>query len=695
MACCVPYQMNAGDGPVAHAWWASPADWVRDAYGVGTPCEVFNSASAALLSAGRKFGAFLSIFARNPSLFAFYFFLGLAGTIPMLTMQFLLKDTFQLEPESMKVWGTCVVLPWGMKLAFAFSSDRWAVCGYHRKAYILLGSLVGSVGWFGAGLMVIRRRVVGADSIVDSELAAGSFASFTTFVVCVNLGIAWADACVNAALMDYIAKTDDAPGVQSVKASTQSIGSLIGVLAGSWALTAIDPEVVVLSMAGITLAMFLCGCLIPEERLGPDHDRRLAAQSKFTRGILADVDRSHSNEAGSSSGDSRASGDREAGAAEEGDKSLGEHLLDVWALLHTPSVFRVLVFLAAATLPPDSGTAMFYFLTESLHLSRGFISLVTIVSAACSIFGTFLYFAKLQALSFRTLFLSIFLVCAPLGFLQIALVQRTNVAVGIPDTAFILGDDVLQAITVSIIQTPILVIISDACPTNLKGTAYELVNSVANLCAIASSFLSAGLMDSLGISRTNFHNLTLLLVITNTLNMLPLALTWCLPDRRRPDPRSRTISPDSQQHARIAHTSDGRAVQRGILLSASLAQPENRLWSLLEQDRFVKDQLRRNTRIVLRANVDPPATASWELRQAVPAASRERRAPFRPRLQPLQPGQVVPKAATGSYYRYAAVRGRGVHNINALRAIGSARGGSGWGADVGIGVDPVWGAGAT
>jgi hypothetical protein len=360
------------------------------------------------------------------------------------------------------------------------------------------------------------------------------------------------------------------------------------------------------------------------------------------------------------------------------DKALQEHLWDVWALVRSPRVAKVLLFLAAVTLPPDSGTAMFYFLTGSLGFGRSFISLVSIVSALCAIFGSFLYFARLQSMPFRTLFVAVFLVCTPLGYLQILLVTRTNVAIGIPDRVFLLGDDALQAITVSIIQTPILVIIAGVCPDNLKGTAYELVNSVANICAITSSFLSAGLMGALGISRFDFHNLVLLLLITNTLNLLPLALTWCLPGRER----GRTVSAPGTRTPGSgvvpAHSSGAGRVWAGIIISSALAQPRNLLTAVTEQNRFLaRRSVTAQHFVAVQAHIRPPSTTDWGLRLGLGLGlglgpEQASTAPPRPapyvRVQPVRPGDVIVKGAKQSNFHFVTVSAVNANDINALRS---------------------------
>lgn len=657
--------------PYAHRrlWWWPLNKWVKDSCGVSTASEVCDAVRKGVQATASRLCAFWGIYQRNPALFGFYLLLGLMGTIPGLTGVFLLKDTFGLQPETMKVWGTCVILPWSFKLVFAFASDRWTLWYYHRRFYIVVGSILGFLGWFVASLCVLRRKVVadaGGHVLDEGGFTLPSFATFTLAMVISNLGIAWADACVNAALMDYIVITHDAPGVQSVKVSVQSLGSLVGVLLGSWAVTSIPAWITLLVMAGLCAGTAVLGVLIPEKRSEGAH--RVLLPNAATAAPAAAPQQPNA-------------------------KSLRDHLLDVWGLVKTPRVRRVLMFLIVVTLPPDSGTAMFYFLTERLHFTRGFISIVSIVSAVCGIFGAFLYFAKLQAMPFRTLFIAVFAVCSPLGFMQIMLVTRTNAVVGIPDKIFLLGDDALQAITVSIIQTPILVIIANACPAGLEGTAYELVNSVSNACLILSSFLGAWLMDTLSISRTNFDNLVLLLLLTNTLNMLPIAFTWCLPSGGSKESEPKPDLEESQDQVTQsipegafgilnsegshAHSREVSQVTAGILLASSLTLPPDLLEAVSAQRAFLGQHTRRRGTgdargsfaplLQVRATTGVPTPRDWGLRAGLVHAGKGIR------VQPFRPGDRIVDVAVGSgtpatSYHYAVYTANTAHDVNAVRA---------------------------
>ena len=63
----------------------------------------------------------------------------------------------------------------------------------------------------------------------------------------------------------------------------------------------------------------------------------------------------------------------------------------------------------------------------------------------------------------------------PPAFLQLALVTHANRAVGIPDTLFALGDDVVLTVLGQVAFMPTLVLAAKLCPPGVEGTLFALL----------------------------------------------------------------------------------------------------------------------------------------------------------------------------------------------------------------------------
>ena len=102
------------------------------------------------------------------------------------------------------------------------------------------------------------------------------------------------------------------------------------------------------------------------------------------------------------------------------------------------------------------------------------------------------------------------------------LVFRTNVALGIPDSIFCLGESAILSIVGWICTMPIIVLASRLCPEGMEGTTYALIMSINNLGGIVGSQLGAVLTTALGVTETNMQNFWLLVFICNISTVLPL-----------------------------------------------------------------------------------------------------------------------------------------------------------------------------
>jgi len=79
--------------------------------------------------------------------------LGLA-VFPNLAMSYYFKDTLHLDLAQMSFYNSLLNFIWVFKPLFGFIADSYPICGSHRKAYLLLFSILGSFSWLLLGYWV-------------------------------------------------------------------------------------------------------------------------------------------------------------------------------------------------------------------------------------------------------------------------------------------------------------------------------------------------------------------------------------------------------------------------------------------------------------------------------------------------------------------------------------------------------------
>lgn len=72
---------------------------------------------------------------------------------------------------------------------------------------------------------------------------------------------------------------------------------------------------------------------------------------------------------------------------------------------------------------------------------------------------------------------------------------------------------------------PVLVLACKMCPKNIEGTMYAILMSALNLGSAISEQIGALLILQFGVTDTDFHNLSNLILLTSICSLIPLPLT--------------------------------------------------------------------------------------------------------------------------------------------------------------------------
>jgi len=119
---------------------------------------------------------------------------------------------------------------------------------------------------------------------------------------------------------------------------------------------------------------------------------------------------------------------------------------------------------------------------------------------------------------------------APLGLIQLLLISHLNRTLGIPDGAFLFGDDVVLAVLGEFAFLPILVLAAKICPPGVEAVLFATLMSVFNGASTVGTEVGALLTKYLGITESNFDNLSLLTVICSLSSLYPLVFIGLLDD---------------------------------------------------------------------------------------------------------------------------------------------------------------------
>lgn len=163
------------------------------------------------------------------------------------------------------------------------------------------------------------------------------------------------------------------------------------------------------------------------------------------------------------------------------------------------------------------------------------IGFIFAIGSIGSLLGAVLYQNVLKEHAFKDLLFWTQLLYGLSGMLDLMLVLRLNLKFGLPDYFFVvIGESVSQMIA-RLKWMPLLVLSSKLCPTGIEGTFFALLMSIDNVGVLSASWGGGLLLHVLKITRTQFDNLWLAILIRNILRVSPLCLLFLVP---RADPNS-------------------------------------------------------------------------------------------------------------------------------------------------------------
>lgn len=174
----------------------------------------------------------------------------------------------------------------------------------------------------------------------------------------------------------------------------------------------------------------------------------------------------------------------------------------------------------------------------SLCFMQEIIGSTFAVGAAGSLLGVLIYQNLLKNHPFRDiLFWAQFLYGAS-GLLDLILVLRINLKIGVPDFFFAVIDEAVSHMIVRIKWMPLLVLSAKLCPPGIEGTFFALLMSIDHVGLLSSSWAGGLLLHILKVTRTQFGNLWVAILIRSFLRLVPLVFLYLIP---RNDPNFSTL----------------------------------------------------------------------------------------------------------------------------------------------------------
>ncbi|KAI9914536.1 hypothetical protein PsorP6_007844 [Peronosclerospora sorghi] len=414
----------------------------------------------------------------------------------ILAVNYFFKEHLHLEPTHSQVLQLVVKLPWRIKPVYGILSDSLPLFGYHRKSYMMICSIVGTA----TSLALAVPELVTTPAVAVSVLMLQS------------LAVAVIDVVIDARVVEMSRRdpTHGASDLQSVSWIASSLGGMVGAFLSGPATGTLGVRTVFGVSAVGPVITFLFSMYMEETK-------SILSKRLFVASATAQLRQLH--------------------------VAICTRIVWMCALW---------VFLSHAIAPAYT-QILFYFSTDVLHFTPEFLGTVSAIGFLFLMTGTMLYNTFFTHVSFRRIFFMAQLCLAIVSLLDVVLVTRTNLELGIPDKAFVLGDHVVADVIGRLKTMPIMVLCAKLCPRGIEGTLFALLMSISNVSYSVSEFWGALLCDWMGISQHAYGLLGIAIVVRSALKIVPICFLFLIPST---DPQamietldlSRHVGDDDEEH---------------------------------------------------------------------------------------------------------------------------------------------------
>ncbi|KAM2994176.1 hypothetical protein FF2_046178 [Malus domestica] len=419
---------------------------------------------------------------------------GLSMGLSRISIQYYLKDDQKVQPSEAQVYFGIIQIPWIVKPFWGLLTDTLPVLGYRRKPYFVFAGLLG----------VISMLVLSLDKNLNLTMSLLALMAGSAGVAIADVTI---DACVTQNSIRHPSLAGD---MQSLCGLSSSVGALVG----------------------FSLSGFLVHLVGPKGVFG---------LLSIPPGLVILVGIMH----------------RESRACNFAYKQVSVKLLDVgkamWTTLKCSSVWRPCLYMyLSLALALNVREGMFYWYTDAKggpSFSKEVVGSIFSIGAVGSLFGVLLYQNFLKSYPFRDVLFWTQLLYGASGMLYLVLVLRINLKFGLPDYLFVVIDEGISMLIGRLKWMPLLVLSSKLCPAGIEGTFFAILMSIDHIGMLSSTWAGGLLLHILNITRTQFENIWMAILIRSLLRIVPIALLFLIP---RSDPNL-TILPSEMLRTKKAN----------------------------------------------------------------------------------------------------------------------------------------------
>ncbi|CXI22706.1 folate transporter 1, putative [Plasmodium berghei] len=204
--------------------------------------------------------------------------------------------------------------------------------------------------------------------------------------------------------------------------------------------------------------------------------------------------------------------------------NIKKQIKSIYEIIKKSYIQKFILFIFIMMSTPSSGSILFFFMANELQFTPKLLGKISMFQSLASLLAILLYMLILSKVNIKKLLLYSTIIIAPFSLLPLLAIHKINIF--IPNTLFIITDTILVEFIGELQSIPILVQCSRIIPEGFESTIYSFLLSVNNFAVMISSFISSILTYQLGITSTNFDNLSKMIIICCLTNIIPIIFLY-------------------------------------------------------------------------------------------------------------------------------------------------------------------------
>ncbi|KAK1438260.1 hypothetical protein QVD17_04066 [Tagetes erecta] len=409
---------------------------------------------------------------------------GFSGSFFKVVTDYYWKDVQKVQPSKVQVFIGLYYIPWVMKPVWGLMTDVFPIMGYRRRPYFVVAGVVG---------------VVAAAMVAEGGVRLGVAAALWCLIG-IAAGVAIGDVTIDACIArNSIEFKELAPDMQSLCGVCSSAGALVGFATSGFFVHYLGPQIALGLLAIPAASQIILGFVIYEKKISED----LSTKKRQAIG------------------------------------NLGGAIKGMYETIQFPQVWKPSLYMyISLALSISTHEGQFYWYTDHKAgpgFSQELVGMVHAIGALASIVGVLIYHKLLKDYPFRKLLFFVQLFYGLSGFLDLIFILRLNLVLGLPDYLFVVMEECISRVVSRVRWMPMIVLSTSLCPIGIEGTFFALLMSIDSFGALSSKWGGAVILHVFHVTRNDFENLWLVILIRNLLRFATLGFIFLIPNAARFD----------------------------------------------------------------------------------------------------------------------------------------------------------------